>query len=153
MLGGFCLYKIKIEGLQVKTFQRKTWTTTSIALFECVWRDLFRQTDRHTQTLESSSFSPMSPFWRCLIWPTAVRETHKNANEREGTWTKRIGKKHIGKKRIGDKTYWQQNISATKLIGDKTYRRQIVSGTKCIGNKRYCPIADKTYRGQNVSAD
>jgi hypothetical protein len=83
---------------------------------------------------------------------SSERDTQK-ANEREGTWTKRIGTKHLGEKRIGDKTYWQQNISATKHIGNKTYRRQIVSGTKRIGNKRYGPIADKTYRGQNVSAD
>jgi hypothetical protein len=36
-----------------------------------------------------------------------------------------------------DKTYWRQNISATKHIGDKTYRQQNISVTKHIGDKTY----------------
>jgi hypothetical protein len=54
----------------------------------------------------------------------------------KGTWTKRIGTKHNGPKPIGDKTYWRQNISATKRIGNKTYRwRNVSADLKKIINK------------------
>jgi hypothetical protein len=67
-----------------------------------------------------------------------------------GTWTKDLGTKRgrtkcIGPKHIGDKTYWRQNVSATKCIGHKTY-----GWTKRIDDKTYCWTM---YRRQNISAD
>ncbi len=70
----------------------------------------------------------------CSIYQYVCVRVHTQHKNKNGTWTKRIGTKCIGDKtyrpktsptkRISYKMYWRQNV-----LADKTYQQQNVSAT------------------------